>query len=153
MPTQADFQLAPRRVDDLDGWHAWETFGGRTLEEAYAIFSQNALAYQEDLMWMAPKPFCFYLPIALRYLESEQSRGDSDIINCLASDIDFHFEKGHDISDAFSCIKIICDQVLTHYSKYDVNEEIYGDLRQQYEALRRKIGEQDGAGNSHRAGQ
>ena len=59
IPTQADFLLAPRRSQDVDGWHAWEAFGGRTLDEAYAIFRKNALRYQEDLRWMAAKPFCF----------------------------------------------------------------------------------------------
>ena len=135
IPTQADFKLAPQ---DLDGWHAWESFGGRTLDEAYAIFRENPVRYQEDLMWMAPKPFCFYLPIALRYLESEDARRDADIINCLASDIGFHFECGHDIAAAFPCIRSICDYVLSHYMKFDVNVAIYGDLRSKYEQLRRR---------------
>lgn len=129
IPTQADFLLPAQRSQDLDGWHAWETFGDRTLDEAYAIFRENAFAYLEELMWMAPRPFCFYLPIALRYLQSEDSFSDSDIVNCLASNIEFHFTRGHDIFAAFPCIQAICDYVLRHYSKFELNEQIYGDLR------------------------
>ena len=147
IPTQADFQLPPERVQDLDGWHAWETFGGRSLDEAYAIFQQNAFAYLEDLMWMPPKPFCFYLPVAGRYLESPTSSGDSDMVSCLASTLEFHFERGHDISAAFSCIGKIADYVLSHYSKFAIQEHIYGDLRPRYAGLRSKIGEPDGAAN------
>src|ERR1043166_8442690 len=76
IPTQADFPLPLERVQDLEDWHAWETFGGRNLDETYAIFQENAFAYVEDLMWMPSKPFCFYLPIAGRYLESPKSSGD-----------------------------------------------------------------------------
>jgi hypothetical protein len=147
IPTQSDFQLGPERGQDLDAWHAWDTFGGRTLDEAYATFRENALGYQEDLMWMAPKPFCFYLPVVLRYVQSEESCGDSDIVNCLASNIEFHFQRGHDITAAFACIQAICDYVLSQYSKFDVNEEIYGDLRPPYENLKRKIGERGAAPN------
>jgi hypothetical protein len=65
----------------------------------------------------------------------------------LAADIEFHFECGHDISAAFPCIQAICDHVLTHYARFGVNVEIYGDLRPQYERLRQKIGEPCAAPN------
>jgi hypothetical protein len=141
IPNEDDFRLVPDWSQDREGWWAWEDFGGRTLDEAYAIFRENPLRYQEDLMWMAPKPFCFYLPIALRYLQSEDSSGDSNIVNCLASDIEFHFSCSHDISAAFPCIRAICDYVLSHYSKFGVYTAICGDLRPQYQGLRRKVGE------------
>jgi len=142
IPTQADFQLLPRRKYDPDHCHTWEHFGGRTLDEAYVVFRENPLRYPEDLMWMVPKPFCFYLPVALRYLQSAEASGDSDIISCLASDIEFHFSCGHDIQAAFPCIQAICDYVLSHYSEYDVIEEIYGNLRPRCEGLRKKTWEQ-----------
>ena len=141
IPSQSDFELPAERVQDLDGWHAWDTFGGRNLDQAYAAFRTNAFGYQEDLMWMAPTPFCYYLPVALRYLQSEHSTNDSDFVNSLASTIDFHFAQGHDIAAAFPCIRNICDYVLSHYSKFDVTESIYGDLRPQYHGLRNKVGE------------
>lgn len=83
---------------------------------------------------MAPKPFCFYLPVALRYLQAEESSGE--IVNILAEDIEHHFKCEEDIAAAFPCIQAICDYVLSQ-SKFDIDD--YGDLQPKYEALRRKV--------------
>ena len=154
IPSQADFQLAPERNYDLDGWHAWDTFGGLSLDQAYEVFRTSALDCQEDLMWMAPRPFCFYLPVALRYIQAADSSGDSDIVNCLAPAIQFQFGGKHDITDAFPCIRAICGYVLSHYSKFEVSEQVYGDLRPRYEGLLRRVsGEQAAAPNSRQPSQ
>ena len=79
--------------------------------------------------------------------QSGDSREDSDVINCMWSTIDFHLDSGHDISAAFPCIRSICEHVLSHYSKYDITEKIYADLRPRYEGLRHRIGEPDAAPN------
>jgi hypothetical protein len=144
IPSKEDFQLPPQSHPDLDGTRAWRNFGGKTLEKAYAKFRRNPLVYQEDLMWMAPKPFCYYLPVALRHLESDESAEDSDIVECLAANINFHFDSGHDIRAARGCIAVICDYVLANYAKFDVAETVYGDLRPKYQSLKQRIAQDDG---------
>lgn len=47
--------------DDLDGRVACRHFLGKSLAEAEALFRENEIYYQEDLMWMGAKAFCFYV--------------------------------------------------------------------------------------------
>jgi hypothetical protein len=144
IPSKEDFQLFPIRSQDLDGWSAWEHFGGHTLEEAYEIFCSNPLYYQEDLMWMTPKPFCFYLPVFLRYLKSEDSDGDSGAISFVASVLEFQLAYAEDISSAFACIDLICQFVLDHFKKFEDDFWIYGDLRAKYQAIRNQVASKRG---------
>ncbi len=135
IPTKEDFGLYPGKGQDLDRMSAWKAFGGLSLDEVYGVFLDNPLYHQEHLMWMAPKAFSFYLPVALRYLESEDSGDGSDIINILVSDIEFHFTCGEDITPAFPCIQAICDCVLRNRARFNLD----ADLHQQYENLRLKV--------------
>ena len=69
--------------DDLDGQYAEKHFLGKTLDEAEALFRESSITYQEDLMFMGPVAFRFYVQAAINYVESESARGDSDMISCL----------------------------------------------------------------------
>lgn len=62
----------------LDALDAWETFYGKTHEQAEDLFASHALYYQECLHWMPDEPFRFYLPSYINYLKSDRSVGDSD---------------------------------------------------------------------------
>ena len=62
----------------LDEGSACKHFLGKTLTEAEALFREASLYYQEDLMWMGPRAFQFYLPAALNDLKSEAARGPND---------------------------------------------------------------------------
>src|SRR3954469_13737932 len=73
----------------IDTPKAYEHFFGKSLEEAEAMFGQNSLLYQEDVMWMPFIPCCYYLQAYSRYLLSAASDRDSDGANCYLSLIDW----------------------------------------------------------------
>src|SRR3981081_234663 len=62
---------------------ACEHFFGKTQAEAERLFRSNSAYYQEDLMWMGPRAFHFYLPAAASYVMSDAARGDGDFVSCL----------------------------------------------------------------------
>lgn len=67
LPSAIDFD--PWKCD-LDARHAWKTFGGLSLEDAYTKFCQIPESYQEDFMFMGPAAFLYYFPVIDEYLRS-----------------------------------------------------------------------------------
>jgi hypothetical protein len=69
LPTQKDF--GPTGCC-LDANHAWEMFGGLTVEEACLKFLQHPQFYQEDFMFMGGVAFAYYFPVIERYIYGVQ---------------------------------------------------------------------------------
>jgi len=67
LPTKDDFVPHSQNLDEVC---AWEHFGGLNLDEAKERFSENALHYQEDFMFMGTNAFLFYFPVLDHYLRS-----------------------------------------------------------------------------------
>lgn len=126
---------------DLDGNVAQKNFLGKTLEEAVQLFEKNALSSQEDLMWMGPTAFCYYFPAAVAYVRSSAATGDSDIVSCLTSVVEFQLDGdgAEAIASAVPDILELCDHVLESYERFEIDEAIYGDLRSKYRALAERL--------------
>ena len=134
LPSEREICPVP---EDLDGQCAVRNFLGKSIEEAEALFRENSLHYQEDLMWMGPVAFRFYFPATERYVRSEHSRGDSDIINCLAGLLQFKLEwSPDDMRPIAGTLATFCDYVAAAYDRFDVIEDIYGDARGRYSTLK-----------------
>jgi len=71
LPTERDFDPFG---GCLDAQCAWRNFGGLTLDEAHARFSENPLYYQEDFMFMGHGALAYYFPVIDKYMRS----GDDD---------------------------------------------------------------------------
>src|ERR671921_640189 len=78
--------------DSLDERTAVQHFLGKDLKQAEALFRENFLAYQEDLMWMGPMAFRFYVPAAIDYLLSEEADHDADAVNSFCTLIEFRLD-------------------------------------------------------------
>jgi hypothetical protein len=134
LPTAKDINP----FDDLDGQRAERHFLGKTLEEAEALFREDSLTYQEDLMFMGVAAFRFYVQAAIRYIQSESATGDSDIISCFAAIFESRLE--YDADELTSVAKQLawaCAYVLQNYDKFDLTPEIYSDLRPKFRDLQR----------------
>ena len=68
LPRVEDFTCTPNPKDDLDGYYAWQNFGGLTVAEAYTKFCESPHIYQEDFMFMGDAAFVFYFPVIDQYL-------------------------------------------------------------------------------------
>ena len=124
LPTREDIDV----FGSLDEKGACKNFLGKTLAQAEEMFRANALYYQEDLMWMGPVAFKFYLPAATRYLASDAAHDDSDGVSALLKTIRFR-AGDEDFSTAHHEVNQLIDVVMLHYPKFDIDESIYGDLR------------------------
>ena len=133
LPTSREINPIP---DDLDGQCAERHFLGKTLEEAEALFRENSLYYQEDLMFMGVTAFCFYFQAAINYIQSESATHDSDIISCIAAILEHRLEYEADkLIPIAGHVAAASAYVIANYGRFDVMPDIYGDLRPRFEAL------------------
>src|SRR4051812_30722533 len=85
LPTKDDFNT----YGSMDEVTACNHFHNKTLTEAEALFRENSLTYCQDFMWMGAKAFNFYVDALIKYVKSNESTGDNDIVNCLPSVIEY----------------------------------------------------------------
>lgn len=134
LPTKDEINV----YNSLDEITACSHFLDKTLEEAEILFRENSLAYGQDLMWMGFRAFAFYLQAAVNYLRGDYSAGDSDIINCLYSTMEYRWEE-----EGFTLLHDTIDElinyVMTNYDKFEVDSNIYGDLLEKYRQLYNKL--------------
>jgi hypothetical protein len=124
----------------LDEACAVEHFLGKTLEEAEALFRENSSCYLEDLMWMGPRAFCFYVPAAINYLRSSAGAGDSDGVNAFLTVVEFRLsDEGEDITASLPDLRAAVGDILDHWASFDVDPAIYGDLRERYTTLAKQL--------------
>lgn len=134
LPTKQDINIH----DSLDERTAAEHFLNKTLAQAEAMFLENSLEYQEDLMWMGPKALGFYLPAVLGYLQSDASTGDAQLISSLEAMLEFRLEQ-EGISVAAGPARELVDYVISHYEKFEVDPGVYSDLLKSYRQLKARL--------------
>lgn len=136
-PTSAEINVH----DSLDERWAVGNFLGKTLEQAEELFRESAITYQEDLMFMGPVAFRFYVPAYVNYLRSKASSGDPDAVNCFVSLVRHRWEHEPDeLKPVRETLVDACRAILAEWDRFGVDETIYcgwGEqgLRGDYEAL------------------
>ena len=132
LPTRQDIIVH----DSLDERLACEHFLGKSLTEAEALFRENSLYYQEDLMFMGASAFRFYVQAAISYIQSEQASGDSDIISCFASILEHRLEfEAEELGAVAPQLVSLCRYIIEHYDRFTLTADIYGDLRPRFQSL------------------
>jgi hypothetical protein len=131
MPLPTRQEICPH--DDLDGRVACEHFLGRSLEEAEALFRENSIYYQSDLMWMGAVAFRYYLPAVIQFVRSEAATDDSDFIAHFASTLEFHLEQ--ELRPVAGQLAELCGYVVEHWSRFESGSEFYDDVRTRYQTL------------------
>jgi hypothetical protein len=132
VPTASDINV----YDSLDERRACEHFLGKDLEQAEALFRENALYYQEDLMWMGPVAFRYYVPAFIRYLRSDHSRDDWDAINCFEGVIRFWIDHYRaEVVPIFELLAAAFHYVLNHYQKFATSPEYDPGLRERLQLI------------------
>lgn len=124
----------------LDEIVASDHFLGKSLSEAESLFRENSLYYQEDLMWMGPRAFQLYLPAATNYLRSSDASGDDHMIDSLYEIVIFRLNQD-EFSLAIDPVNEMIDYIIKNYDKFEVYEEVYGDLKAKYVQLREQLGD------------
>jgi hypothetical protein len=132
VPSERDINVA----DSLDEITAVKHFLNKTVEEAEELFRENSFAYQEDLMWMGPRAFHYYLQAAINYVKSEHAAGDDQIIDCLHMILRFRSEVEGLRSLATDAVLDLIDHVIGHYGKFNVDPGVFGDVLEKYKKLK-----------------
>lgn len=123
--------------DTPDGRYAVRHFLGKTVEEAEKLFGNTiSLTFTEDLDWMGPVGFRYYVYAAILYARNDRSSGDPDFINGFAGCLQRRLEsEPAELVSCASYLRDACAHILHHFDRYDADPEIYVGLHAQYEAL------------------
>ena len=139
-PTAIEINPIP---ECLDGKCAVKHFEGKSVEQASKLFEDNGLYYCDYLRWMGPVGFKFYFKAALVYLKSAASRRDPDFLNSmigiLESRLFGEYNDYEGIKDGIDDYVEFCSYALDNYDAYDLDENIYGDLRTNLRSLPEKL--------------
>ena len=136
LPTEKEIKV----YGSLDEICASQHFLGKSLQDAEALLRENSINYMGDYMWMGSKAFVFYAPSLIRYLLSEASRDDSDAVNSFAGIMEFRLEYyPESITPIAAELAGVCDSIIAHWDKHDVDPRIYKKLRTRIESLPAKI--------------
>ncbi len=135
VPTEEDWGSY---VDDLDSMYAHKIFFGKTNQEMQPAFQEAVIERVDELRWMPPVPFQYYILGLRDYVMNQDTCLDdrSDAASCFLTLVT---EKAKDHSDYIKpvlnelmpAIKFVAD----NQSLYDANEEIYGDFRKKEKEL------------------
>jgi hypothetical protein len=127
IPTEADWRS---EVWCLDIPNAYEHFFGKSLDDAFALFVENALCYQEDIAFMPLPCFRYYIHAYMSYLLSASSAGDSDGASCFFGIVECRLA---DIKTSTSHLIERVEEVLhrlrDNQDFYEASAAIYGSLR------------------------
>ena len=134
VPTEDEINV----YDSLDEIVAKDHFLNKSVDEGEALFREDSAYYQEDLMWMGPRAFAFYLQSAFNYLQSDASVDDDHFVSCIFDVISFRRQQ-EEFGLARDLVIELCTYVIEHYDKFAVDGDIYGDLLQKYEGLRGEL--------------
>jgi hypothetical protein len=130
VPTERDF-LDPRSQDP-DERNALRNFLGKTSEQAAEMFRERFILYQEDLLWMGPNAFRYYLPPALEYVCSPAADGDSDGVNMLYGIL--HLRRKEIAADPVLAPTVAdaIRSIVSDFGRFRCKADIYGDLESRY---------------------
>jgi hypothetical protein len=136
IPTRDEINV----FDSLDERSACKHFLGKTVEEAEALFRENSIYYQEAQMWMGPVAFRYYVQAAIHYIKSPEAAGDSDIVSCLASTLEFRLKgEASEFVPIAQLLSSACAYILKNLDRFEVEKQIYGDLQSRYRNLERSF--------------
>jgi hypothetical protein len=137
LPTRKDINV----YNSLDEQSAEKAFLGKELKEAEVMFREGFLSYQEDLMWMGPRAFCFYVQAAIAYLLSPASARDCEAVGSFPLSVEFQLEHYQDqLGPITDPLRNAVAAILSEFDRYDCggeccNLETRLQLRARYERL------------------
>jgi len=132
LPTAEEINV----FDSLDERCAVKNFLGKDQEQAQSLFRENFLRYQEDLMFMGPTAFRFYVPAAINYLLSEEADYAADAASSFCGLIEFRLDyEPAEIASVGSIIREGILGILKDFDRYGCDSEIYGDVAERYRVL------------------
>jgi hypothetical protein len=140
IPTEADWRSVPWCLDIP---YAYAHFFGKSLPEAVALFEDNAIYYEEDLVFMPRPCLDYYIDAYIEYLMSERSKADSDGASCFFGLVQMrHDDINTFTSGTVARTKTVLRRLATHQAWYEAVPEIYGDFAKKAEQTLKLLADQ-----------
>lgn len=141
LPTSDEINV----FDSLDERSAAEHFLGKDLEQAQCLFAENFLRYQEDLMWMGPKAFAFYVHAAIAYFLSGEADNDIVAFSSFLALIEFRREyEPAEMARVAPLLRESIPRMLETLGRSGLDDEVYrvsfDDLAGQYRIFLAELG-------------
>jgi hypothetical protein len=132
IPSRADWGEIDQ--NDLDAKWAFDTFLGKSLAEAEAMFERNALYYQEDLQSMPAVPFNFYAWAFVKYITSDRAKGDSDGASSFLYLVSWLLKSNRAIMtpETESALLAAASKIARRQEFYEADADIYGRFAERY---------------------
>jgi hypothetical protein len=148
IPTDADWADWPDaaiRPLDLDEQYARDKFAGKSFEEAVQMFEENVLTRSEDVSYMPPVPFRYYMLafkawVLLVVEKAEDVFSDApDAASSFLRLIELMLEHAPDsIGPIMPELLPAVDFVEANQERYDADKDIYGDFRERAQRIRER---------------
>ncbi len=127
---------------DLDGEWAVRNFPGKSVGEITRLFLSDSAApfqLQEDLLWMGPKAFAYYLPAWTAYFRSDSSCGDADTFSSVLGTLELRLKSEPEtVMAAREVVTDLLNNCISNDSVAGADARIYGGLKARFIALKRK---------------
>lgn len=132
IPTEEEIS----RFDSLDERSAVEHFLGKSLAEGGLLFRDNGAYYSEDLMWMGPRAFNYYVQAAANYIRSSESQDDTFAVagTVLAAETQLRNNRS-EIDEVIPLIRGIVHYILLNLDKFDFEDDHARKFRSRCEQL------------------
>lgn len=125
---------------DLDVGQAYRHFSGKDMEAAIQLFVEDALTYQEDIMFMPVACFRYYVHAYISYLLSPKSQGNSDGASCFFGLVRVRMDDIRNSDpDLVERVKEVLVRLRDNQKWYKAPKEIYGSFQSKAESLLKKL--------------
>jgi len=142
IPNEEDWLNWPAGADrplDLDEDYARRRFAGKSFEEALELFeTTNVLSCCEDVSYMPPVPFRYYMLVFKAYVLAVVEKVGSDkwsspdAASCFLNLVERKLKTEFDwIAPIMKDLLPAVEFVATNQEKYEADSDIYGDFREQ----------------------
>jgi len=143
IPSEADWG---NYQDDLDQDYAHQIFAGRDLHQVMSAFARSSIERAEDLRFMPPIPFQYYIFSFCDFVTSSEvftlneGMDASDAASCFLNLIIYKLEhQKSDIQPVINEVMPFVEQVALNQSQYDADSDIYGDFKEKLLLIRRLL--------------
>jgi hypothetical protein len=135
IPTKEDWWT---ETDDMDTDYAYRRFFGKSIDQGMDYFHEAVLGAAEDINWMPPVPFRFYIRAYTKFLleapieqgadiDSEYSNGASSFLRLVLNKLE---EAPEIILPIMDELMVTCEHVAANQAGFDASEDIYGSFEE-----------------------
>lgn len=137
LPTAEEINV----YDSLDERVAVRNFLGKSLLEAEELFRENPWKFSENLMFMGPRAFCFYVRAYANYMRSDSAAYGSDLRVFLMT-VQFRVEEELEhIRESVPVIQNVVQDILERFEKFEIDLDFEPDreLHEKYVAFHKQL--------------